>query len=422
MKLFFTFLFVAISTFSVFAQTTAQISAGAGYKKQAFYSLKNDAVQSNDNTAWDIAFSVYGNQDAAVFVNEASGTSAGMTLPAIELYAAPTNVFADAIKATDVQNRLYNDELSWSSGGFNSEKDVKNPFDYGWGIYNTGNNLVEGKKVFVLKFRDAKFRKLEIQNLTATKYTFRHANLDGTDEKAVTLDKKDFAGKTLAYYSFTTAKAVDIEPTGFDFMFTRYSSLLTQGPTTTQYVVLGILTGKGIKVAKASGIDPVKVKATDYANSYKNNIDEIGHDWKSFNLNINKWEFPTDRAYFVKQLDGTVWKITFIDFEGSATGTATFDKMNLGKISSINDISSEISFKVYPTVVQDQVNVVFDTPNSENIEIAIVDMNGREVASQKVTTSAGFQVENIDVSNLLSGTYVVKLSTSKGIATSKIIK
>jgi Secretion system C-terminal sorting domain/HmuY protein len=402
----------------------SQISSGAGYQQQSFYSLTTDKAVNNSNTAWDIAFSVYGQQDAGIFVNEAGGSSMGVTLPVVELYKAPTNVFADAIKEADIKDRLYNDEQSWAYGAFNSERSLTNPFDYGWATYNTANNVVEGKKVFAIKLRDGKFRKLEIQNLTATKYTFRYANLDGTGEKTATVDKKDFAGKsTLAYFSFASATTVTVEPSSFDFLFTRYSSVVDQnGSGPTPYVVLGILTARGITVAKAEGVDTKTVKAANYTNSYKKNIDVVGHDWKTFNLNANKWELPTDRAYFVKQADGTIWKIVFLDFEGSATGTATFEKTNLGKFTSINNIASSIQYNVFPTVVKEEVSVAFTTAQEEAIQVSIIDMNGRIVSNNKLQTTTGFQVYSMDTNNLESGTYIVRIQTKEGIATRKIVR
>ncbi len=418
-NIFLQIAFLALTINAVQAQTVSQISSGAGYGKQAFYSLTTDKSTTVDNAAWDIAFSVYGQQDAGIFVNEASST----TVKAIELYKAPSNIFADKIVEADVKDRLYNDEQSWANGGFNAGRDLANNFDYGWATYNTTTKLVEGKKVFVLKLRNATYRKLEIQNLNLTKYTFRHSNLDGSDEKTATIDKKDFAGKTLAYFSLTTGASVAVEPsTPFDMLFTRYTSIIDQnGSGPTPYVVLGILTARGVQVAKATGIDPVKVNPKDYNNLYVKNIDVIGFDWKVINMATSKWEMLKDRVYFVKQTDGTIWKLFFVDFEGSATGTGTFEKTNLGKLLAINDISSDIKFNVFPTVAQNTVNIAFETAQNETMQISLFDLAGRNVMSQKITTTTGFQVYNFDVNNLQSGTYIVNLVTKNGTAVRKII-
>jgi Secretion system C-terminal sorting domain len=403
-----------------------QISTGAGYQSQTFYTLANDGIKTIKNTEWDLAFSVYGQQDGGIFINEAAGSSQGQALPSIELYKTSAKTFQEVILETSINtkdDRLYNDEKgkSWAYGAFNETRVKTNTFDYGWGIYNTGNKVVEGKFIYAVKGRDGKFRKMEIQNLTGVVYQVRHANLDGTDEKTFTVDKNQFKGKTFAYYSFATNSTSDIEPANFDLWFTRYVSYVTQGTTTAQYNVTGILSGRGVKVAKATAIDPEKVQYWDYRNQVSSQLDTIGSDWKTVDITTGKWTVPADRAYFVVTKNGDIYKIVFIDFEGSATGTATFSKMKIGNVD-VSDISSDIRYKVFPTVVQDEINIAFDTPTNETFDLSIIDMNGRVVVNQKIETSGGFQVKTLDVSNLLSGTYVARLASKNGIATSKIIK
>ncbi len=421
-NLFLLFSFIALIN-SAMAQIS-QISTGAGYQKQTYYNLTTGTSKTVAHTTWDLAFSVYGQQDAGIFVNEAAGSSMGQSLPATEAYQAPTDNFSDVITAAQVTDRLYNTEQNWSYGALNELRDTSDVFDYGWGKYNFGTNTVEGKHVFVLKLRDGTYRKVEIQKLALTKYTFRHAALDGTDEKTITIDKKDFAGNTLAYFSFAAGKTVVVEPTdGFDLLFTRYSALLTQGPTTTQYIVAGILTNRGIQTAKAIGIDPKTVKVADYATKFSKDIDSIGHDWKSFNLAANKWEVSTNRAYFVKMKDQTIWKLVFTDFEGSATGTATFEKTNLGKPVAINEnISNSIQYKVFPSTLQDNLNIAFDAPQSERIELAIINAAGRVELQQGIEANTGFQVFSLDASNLSTGLHFVRLTTKNGVAVAKVIK
>ena len=427
MKKSLTLIFLIAFIFNANAQV--QITTGAGYQSQTFYNLANDAVKTIKNTDWDLAFTVYGQQDAGVFINEAAGSSMGQAIPSISLYKTSAKTFADAITEASINlkdDRLYNDEKnsSWANGAFNETRDKKAPFDYGWGAYSPAANVVGATKVYALKGRDGKFLKIEIVSLKGAVYTVRYANLDGTGEKTFTVDKSKFAGKTLAFYSFATNSTADLEPVAFDLWYTRYVSFISQGGTTAQYNVTGILSGNGVQVVRATGIDPVKVKADDYKSQYSSQLDTIGSDWKTININTNKWSVPADRAYFVKTKSNDIYKIVFIDFEGSATGTATLEKAYIGKFTSTaaNDISSSIRYKVFPTVVQNEVNVAFDLEANETFDLSIIDMNGRTILNKSIEALSGFQVQNIDVSNLLSGTYIARLSSKNGIATSKIVK
>ena len=398
-----------------------QITSGAAYKKQTFYSLANDAKTTINNTDWDIAFSVYGQQDGGIFLNESAGS--GET--AIKLYKAPSDDFSKTITTAEVKDSLYNDELGWAYGAFNATRDLTKGFDYGWGVYNPTTNQVIGAKIFVLKLRNGSFRKIEIQKLNLGLYTFRHADLDGKNEQIVTLDKAKFAGKTLAYYSFATNTVKDLEPAGnFDLLYTRYVTTVDQNGIATPYPILGILTGRGVSAAKAEKIDPLTVKASDYANKYEKKTDVIGYDWKVFNLNEMKWVLPTDRAYFVKVRNGDIYKLVFADFEGSATGTAYFEKTKIitSPVSTSNLFEKELDLKVFPTLAENEINVAFDNKNNENYDIIISDMTGRTLSQNHLSIVAGFQVNSLNISDLARGSYILTLKSNKGFATAKFVE
>lgn len=411
--------FLSLYTLTTQAQV-AQITSGAGYKKQTFYKLSTEASSTVDNTSWDIAFTVYGQQDAGIFLNESASTGNPIQNP-LKLYKAPTNTFTDVFTVAALKDSLLNDEKSWSFGAFNADS---NPaaFDYGWGAYDPVTHQIKGKKVFVLKLRDGNYRKIEIQNLVAA-YTFRHANLDGTDEKTVSVDKTKFVGKTLAYYNFSTNAVVDLEPAGgFDLLYTRYVTTVDQNGISTPYPVLGILTGRGATAVKATGVDPSKVSFDDYKNKLETRTDVIGYDWKTFALTTMTWSVPTDVAYFVKTKDNDVYKIVFIDFEGSATGTATFERISLGKFTASKDLGNEVSVKVFPTLVNNEINVAFDNKINTGFEVIITNINGQMMQKTNLGNVNGFQVNTIDVANLTAGTYVLTLKTNTGITSTKFVK
>ena len=400
-----------------------QISSGQSYLKQTFYSLSNDAATTINNSEWDIAFTVFGQQDGGIFINEAAGTGVPPQVP-LKLFRCNTSVFADVNMASIIKDSLYNDEASWSYGAFNADRNPANPFDYGWGVYNTSSKKVEGNKVYVLKLRDGSFRKIEIQNINLTVYTFRHANLDGSDEKVVRIDKSNFPGKTMAYYSFANNEVKNLEPAGgFDLLYTRYTSIVEQNNVIQLYPVLGILTGRGIQTAKATGVDPAKVSAQDYANKFEKRTDVIGFDWKAFTLATNSWSIPSDWAYFVKLRNGDVYKIVFQDFEGSATGITTFEKTFIGQLTSISEGNLDnIQLKVFPSNATEEINIAFDNRDSEKFNYSIADLSGRTFTSAELNVQAGFQVHTLNVGDLPSGAYLLTLQSAKGISTAKFFK
>jgi hypothetical protein len=427
-KSFFLLFSVLIAT-QAKSQTIQEIATGAGYQKQSYLQLATGIEKQVTNTAWDIAFSVFGQQDAAVFVNESSGSSMGQSLPQVELYDALTDNFEEVLDPTLLTDfRLFNSEKSWLYGAFNERRDTLNAFDFGWGSYNFQTNQVVGNAVYLIKLPNGQYRKLKIESLAGTTYTFTYANLDGTGLQTKTINKTDHAGKTLAYFNLQTGNTVDVEPTtgGFDLLYCRYSTHLFDPGTMAfiSYNVTGIINGRGVKAAKADGVNPSTVSYADYQNKLLPNLDVIGHDWKSFSG--ASWTVDADRVFFLKTSDNRVWKLYFIDFEGSTTGKAVFEKTDLGVISPVlNPALPGLEAVLYPNPVQDLLTIALDIPGNvaPNAQLEVVDIQGRLLVQQPIALHQGFQVLQVPSSSWMPGTHMVRIVTAgTEIKLGKIIK
>jgi len=257
------------------AQEFDQISVGSSYSDQTFYDLETGEKTTIDGDSWDIAFTVFGFQDAGVFINEAA-PSMGVEL---ELYDLGFEDFETQVTQADVIDRLYNSDKSWMNGAFNEGRDLSDFTDFGWGFYNPATMSVDGLKLYAIKLRNGQFLKFKIEGLIGTEYTFRYANLDGSNEKSVSFDKTTYSGNQMAYFSFDSEEVMDLEPEGWDLVYKRYSSPVEAAPDEIlNYVVTGILTADGVKVAQADGVDPVTVLESDFINDYTSDIDVIGFD------------------------------------------------------------------------------------------------------------------------------------------------
>jgi hypothetical protein len=396
------------------AQTTQEITTGTGYKKQGFINLTTGTETVIDNTSWDIAFTVYGFQDAGIHLNEGSGTSMGAALPRIEIFDTQSTDFSETPDPALVEEfYLLNDEASWAYGALNEGRNLANPFDYGWGVYNPATNSVTGSKVFLVKLRDGSYRKLQIQSLVGTTYTFRYANLNGTNEVTKTINKTDHAGKTLAYFSFTSGNTVAAEPaTGFDLTYTRYITPLYDPGSMTflDYNVTGILSGRGVEVAKANGVDVATVDYADWVDSLSTRIDALGYEWKAFSGTA--WSVDEDLVFFVRTANDRVFKLHFIDFEGSATGTAVLEKTDLGIISGVsNPAAVGLKTLSYPNPVSEQLYLSLDVPIAlaQDALLQITDLQGRPVLRQQVALHSGFQVFELPAANWAAGLYTAQL-------------
>jgi hypothetical protein len=414
---------------ALFGQEFQKISTGAGYQRQSFVSLAAGMEKQVLNTAWDIAFTVYGQQDAGIFINESAGTVMGQPQAAVELYDAKTTDFSAQPDPEAIKDfRLFNRERNWFYGAFNERRDTTKPTDYGWGTYNPMTNQVVGSAVYVLKLRNGQFRKIKIESLAGTTYTFRYANLDGSDEQVRTIDKLGYPGKVLAYFSFSTNNVVnDVEPaTGFDLIYCRYTTpqFDSINNVTLQYMVTGILHNRGVQSAKAVGVNPQTVKFEDYQNSLRSELDIIGHDWKTFTG--TGWVVPQDRVYFVKTATNRVWKIQFIDFEGVATGNTVFEKTNLGVVSAIEAPQAlGLQALTYPNPVREHLTVALDVPSAlaREAQLDVTDLQGRTIRSMHVALNEGFQVFELPAAEWAGGLYVLRLRWSdREVLLGKVLK
>jgi len=414
---------------AISAQTTQEISTGSGYQLLSFVNLTAGTEHKVANTAWDIAFTVFGQTDAGVFINEGSASSMGSPLPTMEVYDALTdNFIEEPDPATVVDFYLLNTEKSWTYGAFNERRNPDDSLDYGWGTYDPQTGAILGNAVYVLKLRNGQYRKIKIESLVNGIYTFKYAKLDGSNAVTKTINKADHAGKTLAYFSLETNAVEDVEPStgGFDLLYGRYITLLLE-PGTQEYIpyyVTGVLTGHDTQVAEADGVNPATVGYADYKDSLRSELDVMGHDWKYFSGSA--WSIDADRLFFLKDADDRVWKLRFTGFGGSFTGTTVLEKTDLGLFSAVQDpASSGLKVALYPNPVQDHLTLALDIPAGiePSAQLKVLDLQGRVVLRQSVALQTGFHVFEPEINGLVPGTYFLNLQLSdRAIPLGKISK
>ncbi len=411
-------LLIALIIFSVnaFAQVNTP-SLGAGYMNQNYYTLDDGSEKSNPHTDWDIAFNVT-TGSAGIFINEGVGLSFTAPLSEVELYFNNATDFATADTAGIY--RILNAEVEWSTGAFNSVS-TGSPLDLGWGDYNTTSSTVDGSRVFFVKLRNATYKKLEVQSLISGVYTFRYADLDGSNEITQTIDKANYSNKTLAYFSIENGASLDLEPSNWDLLFTRYSTPLADGAGgIIDYTVVGFLQNNGVQVAQADNIDLTTVNHTDYSNAYQDTLTIIGSDWKGYDFQSG-WVITANQVFFVKTASDSIWKVQFYDFEGSSTGKSTLEKTFETVLVSTNNVYQSVeSFNVYPNPVVDYVNIAFelDTDNRE-ASLEIYNTIGQNIFSQNIAVDNGFNLKRLPI-DLASGTYYLTLRVDNEVITQPI--
>jgi hypothetical protein len=397
-----------------------QPSVGANYTFNTFYNIADGAQTQVDHTEWDIAFDVSPG-GTGVFVNEGVIISFGAPAPEVELYLTTSTDFAtmDTVGA----QRILNAEINWTEGAFNQVRNDADPFDLGWGAYDFMTHQVNSTRLFAIKLRNGELKKLEIQSLISGVYTFRYADMDGSDETIHTITKSDYSGRTLAYFSMEQGTALDLEPEQWDLAFTRYYTSLEDDDVTLDYIVTGVLSNTGVEVAQADGIDPATVDYLNYEESYTDSLKQIGHDWKFFDF-TSGWGIISDRAYFVKTTQNEIWKLVFYDFEGSSTGVSTLGKIFQATVTSIENAPEYVvSLTTFPNPTTNILNISFELEQAvKNAPIRFYNQLGQLVWQDEMDLVAGFQVRTIDVSNLLTATYQLVIQLDGTLVNKTIIK
>lgn len=287
------------------------ITMGANYAQDVFYSLKNGVIATVNRAQWDIGFHT-SIRSSSIIINSASG---------VELVVAPAENWTDAIDTTGMTwNKLYNSNETWEEGAFG--RNATGHPDYGWGVYDMTTHNLTGTSVYIIKLMSGEYKKLQIiQKLSADNiYEFKYANIDGSSEESVTLDLSASTNKNFIYYNLATNQKVDIEPAGdsWDLVFTRYWD------ENINYMVSGVLQNIGAQAIEVKNAD-VESDAFDQ-NALSDAITIIGSDWKSFDMSTFVYTLDETLVFFVKDLNNDVYKLRFTGFDGSSTGNIAFEK------------------------------------------------------------------------------------------------
>lgn len=404
------------------AETKAQVitdtvQTGASYANQVWYSLSTDEQGAAPKNNWDVAFSVSG-FGSTILINSVSG---------IVLWNYPK---ADATGYGSVDTNglstwvpRYNADTSWAMGAMGRYADPANPSDLDWGVYNVTTHIVTGDSLYIIKLAGGAYKKLLIENLSSGVYNFKYANLDGTDAHTASINKSAYSGKNFVYYSLLTNATTDREPlsANWDLLFTQYTTFLPSA-----YTVTGILANDGVQIAKCTDV-PDKTTFTDHATAtFVTPINTIGYNWKTFTGST--YSVKDSLVFFVRPVNGDIWKLILTGFSGSATGSFMFSKEKIYTyvptmvMPGIYD-NAGVSMAVYPNPsAGKQVSVIYSVAaNSLPATISVTDLAGKVVLNETLTAATGLQIYQLPLAALISGMYIVRVCAGNSTVQQQLI-
>jgi hypothetical protein len=383
--------------FSLVAQSqmvTDTVSMGTSYAQDVYYSVNSGEVATVDRDNWDLAFGT-DLFDVSIHINETKG---------MELYEASTDVNDWATLDTTGMSwmPLHNSDTTWEWGAFNANAD--GDFNYGWGTYNTTTHKVYASAIYVIKLADGTLQKMIIDEMDLTgTYSFRIADLDGSNEVDTTLQKTLYSNKQRIYMDLSTYAVVDREPArdSWEMVFTKYMAPVAPG---IYYPVTGVLTGEDIRSIRRADV-PVSSDQYD-TTQFENFISHIGYDWKSFDLQNMVYNCADSLTFFVEDRDFNVHKIYFTAFAGSSTGDITLERS-----ASLN-LSIEENMKEWN---------IFPVPASHTLNISGVDVIRYELINGMGQIVRTGSEDQIDVADLPEGIYFLRLTAAESVLTERVI-
>jgi len=295
---------------------TVDLSVGAGYSQDIYYSLKNAIISTVDRTEWDIAF--YTNpMSSSILTNDGNG---------IKLFVWPAGdknnwETVDTV-GMNLLTAMYNtySDTSWQNGAFD-KNNLGHP-DYGWGQYDMTSHSVFGDSIHIIVFADGSAKKLFIEKRESSTNTFyiKFADINGENEQQASIEAGSHLDKNLIHFSITNNSVVVHEPASsdWDLMFTKYYD------ESIPYIVTGVLSNNNVAVAEMHDTD---TSANDYmSGTYSKVINTIGSDWKDFDMATFAYVLTDNLVYFIQDTNGKYHKIVFTAFEGSSSGNITFNQ------------------------------------------------------------------------------------------------
>lgn len=260
------------------------------YQDKIYYNIASRSIVKTSNSlSWHIAFT--GNT--------------GFQSPVIQNYAFGVQTWGFTYSDTN-----------WSRvvtiNDFNNTKPVyANYYDSFATLFKNDSNFIF-YLYFGINYPALKFQML---SKSSVEVKFRYANIDGTNERLITIPLNQNTNYT--YFNFSDQQVKDIEPddkNSWDFEVTRYTTFVTDFGLPQMYLVGGFINNP-IKQIQTTQIDNKGLESIAQSQisafSYSTKLTEIGHDWKIFSSPNQDGSYNLPLRSYIVLVDGKYYGIQF---------------------------------------------------------------------------------------------------------------
>lgn len=284
-------------------------SIGSDYSTQVYYSLSsNEIVASNQKTDWCFALQ-FKNNSAILSLNSSRYMKTSLLMGLnYSAFVDETTLEAQQWNITPPQGADQEDPpLTLQANGLY--------------ILDLGRNEAGESLGY------ARFYVPEVSDWEAP-FEIQIGPLNLSESEFINIDL-DPSGSRL-HFSALTLEQKQIEPDQgtWELWLTQYTEILDEE---TQYLVSGILTpSPQVQVYQSTYDLWDSLLISDWSNiSFNSDWNEIGYDWKYYNLNEGSYTIDQDIIYCIKTQEGREYLLRILDFydQNGQTGSFTFESI-----------------------------------------------------------------------------------------------
>jgi hypothetical protein len=128
----------------------------------------------------------------------------------------------------------------------------------------------------------------------------------------------------------------------------------------------------------------------------------------------------TNYSYYNATQKAPLLEVSYTDIQGSFSSYTGTIKINSSVVTGVNDVNFGTAFNIFPNPAKNQFNVKLHNANNASCNVEIVNAYGE--ISQSMNLGNNTEVsDNISISNLASGIYIVKTTLGDKVSTQKLI-
>ncbi len=282
---------------------TSTIELGQYYKYQVYFDMgTGQSVANNEKDDWDLGFA-------------SADSCSNIILNTSKFMMAANTGLIDFQAVTDTSG------LIWRFDKANGDPDsaaIGNWFNI------TMNDTTYPKNVYVIDGGlnelgvHLGYKKIIFEELKNGQYSFKFANLNGSEEYSFTVIKDPDVN--FVSFSFKNGgKQVEIQPekNSWDLLFTQYTDLLfTDDNEPYPYIVTGTLINRnGVEVAFDTLMKFSDITISDISTfNFSTDHNKIGYEWKIYDFDNSIYTVFSSYNYIIIDVEGFYYKLRFIGF------------------------------------------------------------------------------------------------------------